>query len=233
MFEPISGYASEPLVSLEEACKPLLRIVNCLSSYVSRAKQDSICPADGLTQDESAAIRLYTMEWDEKDDNTNGSLYYHLNDTLRKPGRSGLQSWYRYLKLFLTALVKLPIEQDVIAWRGIRNDQSAEYPKGAKFVWWGFSSCTTSLDILESDLYLGKVGKRTLFSIQTFNGRRVRNHSDYAAEDEILLLPGTYFEVMSQLNPAQDLCIIHVKQQRPPYELLEHPFEGKCVVAQP
>ncbi|CAM2727545.1 unnamed protein product [Rotaria socialis] len=169
MLEPISGYAGGPLLSLEEACEPLLLIVCRLSLYVSRALENSKSHGNSLTRDESAAIRLYTMEWD-------------------------------------------------------RVDNMAD---GAKFPWWGFSSCTTSLDILEFDIYMGKVGKRTLFSIESFNGRRVSNYSDYPTEDEILLLPGTHFEVMSQLNPAQDLWIIHLKQKMPPYNLLEEPFEGK------
>ncbi|CAF1394678.1 unnamed protein product [Didymodactylos carnosus] len=231
-LEPITGYAGEPLLSLEKACEPLLLIVPRLSLYVSRAKEESKDPADNLTPDESAAIRLYTMEWDQDNNIPCASLYFHLNETLRKKDQSELRPWYRYLKLFLTALAKLPPMPVLIAWRGTRNDQRAEYPKGAEFAWWAFSSCTTSLGVLESDLYLGKVGNRTIFSIETFNGRSVRDHSQYATEDEILLLPGTYFEVISHF-PSHDLCIVHLQQKRPPRELLEPPFEGKCVIAQP
>ncbi|CAF1250620.1 unnamed protein product [Rotaria magnacalcarata] len=156
------------------------------------------------------------MEWDRVDNRAEVSLYQHLNRTLRQPDRSELRPWFDYLKLFLTALAKLPPTPVGVSWRGVHEDQSGAYPKGAKFPWWRFSSCTTSLDILESDIYMGKVGKRTLFSIESFDGRRVSNYSDYPTEDDILLLPGTYFEVISQLNPAQDLWIIHLKQQMPP-----------------
>ncbi|CAF1280415.1 unnamed protein product [Didymodactylos carnosus] len=232
-LEPITGYAAEPLLSLEKACEPLLLIVPCLSLYVSRAKEESKDPADNLTPDESAAIRLYSMEWDGEGDIPDASLYFHLNETLRKKDQAELRPWYRYLKLFLTALAKLPPMPVLIAWRGAHNDQSAEYPKGAEFAWCAFSSCTTSLDFLKSDLYVGKVGNRTIFTIETFNGRSVRGHSHYAIEDEILLLPGTYFQVMAQLHPSHDLYIVQLKQKQPPRELLEPPFEGKCVIAQP
>ncbi|CAF3316520.1 unnamed protein product [Rotaria socialis] len=59
--------------------------------------------------------------------------------------------------------------------------------------WWAFSSCTTLLGVLESDLYLGKKSTRTLFSIDSINARTIRGHAHFTTEDEILLLPGTYF----------------------------------------
>jgi hypothetical protein len=73
---------------------------------------------------------------------------------------------------------------------------------------------------------LGNTGARTLFSIETFSGRTIRAHSHFTAEDEILLLPGTFFEVKSRFNPAPDLHIIHLQQKIPPHDLLEPPFEG-------
>ncbi|CAF4280508.1 unnamed protein product, partial [Rotaria sordida] len=88
--------------------------------------------------------------------------------------------------------------------------------------------CTTSLKILQSDLYLGTVGTRTLFSIETINGRVIRSHSHFTTEDEILLLPGTFLEVKSQFNPASDLHIIHLKQKIPPDALFQSPFENIC-----
>ncbi|CAF1621078.1 unnamed protein product, partial [Didymodactylos carnosus] len=84
ILEPIFGYASEPLLSLEEACEPLLPIVVRLPVYIHIAKEESKDPADGLTQEESAAIRLYTIEWDPDDDDPHASLYSRLNRTLKQ-----------------------------------------------------------------------------------------------------------------------------------------------------
>lgn len=226
LLQPISGYASEPLLPLEEACEPLLDIVPRLSTYIWIAKQNSKDPTHDLTQDESAAIHLYTMEWDSGDNQPRGSLYAHLNRTLKEIDRTKLRPWFRYLKLFLTALVKLPLESRQTVWRGVRKNYSEDYPPGTEVTWWGFSSCTTSLSVLESDLYLGNVGTRTLFSIETTNARTIRAHSHFKVEDEILLLPGTVFEVKSRLNPAPDLYLIHLCQKRPPHDLLDPPFEG-------
>lgn len=226
LLEPIFGYADEPLLSLEEACEPLLSIFPRLPKHIQIAKRKSKKPADGLTQDESAAIRLYTMEWDAAPDELYPSFYSYLNQILRSVDRTELRPWFRYLKLFLTALAKLPIQSRQTVWRGVRRDQSADYPEGAGITWWSFSSCTTSLRVLESDLYLGNSGTRTLFSIETFNARSISAHSNFTAEDEILLLPGTFLEVKSQFNPAPDLYVIHLVQKRPPYAMLEPPFEG-------
>ncbi|CAF3047771.1 unnamed protein product [Rotaria sp. Silwood2] len=226
LLEPISGYAHEPLLSLEEACEPLLNIVSRLPVHIWIAKQNSTNPTDDLTQDESAAIRLYTMEWDSNTKAANGSLYAHLNRNLKEIDRTKLHPWFRYLKLFLTALAKLPVAPRQTVWRGLHLNLSKDYLPGDKITWWAFSSCTTSLNVLESNLYLGNVGTRTLFSIEAINGRTIRAHSHFTTEDEILLLPGTYLEVKSQLNPAPDLYIIHLQQRIPPHALLEPPFAG-------
>jgi hypothetical protein len=71
-------------------------------------------PTDDLTQQESAAIHLYTMQFDG-----GPSLYEILNQSLRAENRQELKPWFLFLKLFLTALYKLPSQNKTI-WRGVR-----------------------------------------------------------------------------------------------------------------
>ena len=105
MLKSISHYDREPLVTLEEACKPLETILDDeLPENVKIAKINSKNTKHPLSADDSAAIHLYTMEWNEREN----SLYIILNQTLREPDRSKLRPWYRYMKLLLTALFKLP-----------------------------------------------------------------------------------------------------------------------------
>jgi hypothetical protein len=105
MLKPISGYEREALLTIEEACKPLEDILDHeLKQNISIAKMNSTEPKNGLTPDESAAIHLYTMEWDEREN----SLYMVLNQTLRLADRGKLRPWFKYLKLFLTGFFKLP-----------------------------------------------------------------------------------------------------------------------------
>ena len=100
VLSPIFGYGSEPLLSLEEACQPLLNIVPRLTPHIWIAKGNSKSSSDDLTHDESAAIRLYTMEWIGNEPHSKGSLYIHLNRSLRMKDRTVLRPWFRYLKLF-------------------------------------------------------------------------------------------------------------------------------------
>jgi hypothetical protein len=72
---------------------------------------------------------------------------------------------------------------------------------------------------------LGKKGTRTLFSIETSSGKRIQEHSYFEQEEEILLPPGTYFEVIDKVNPAEGLYIIHLRETEPPYQLLVPPFD--------
>jgi hypothetical protein len=104
-------------------------------------------------------------------------------------------------------------------------DWSFKYPTETKFVWWGVSSCTLSLDILQSDAFLGTQGIRTLFSIECKSGKPIGSHSYFKnSEQEVIIMPGSYFEVMGQLNPAAGLLIIQLKQIDPPIVFVKPPF---------
>lgn len=219
----VVGYANEPLLPLIKACHPLQDIIVNLSFYVHLAINETPeQPPDSLTIDESAAIRLYTIEWD----NGQRSLYSMLNYTLKNDTRENLRPYFKYMKLFLTALSKLPCVPPLTIWRGVTKDLSAQFPPGTSVIWWPFSSCTTELTVLENNMYLGTAGDRTLFSVEVMNGRTIKAHSHFVTEDEILLLPGTQMIVQSQFSPASNLHIIHLKQVKPEEVLLELPFEG-------
>ncbi|CAF4190867.1 unnamed protein product, partial [Adineta steineri] len=217
MLMPIEGYEKMPLVSLEKAVKPLRLLVPDVQRTVWIVKQRCENPLDELSPDESASIMLYTTEGTCRDD----SFYSILNSTLRTEDRTKLRPWFLYLKLVLTALSKLPpIERHTTVYRGIRLDMSREYPQGKTFVWWGFSSCTTSIDVLEQDLFLGKTGPRTVFIIECNSGKSIRRHSYIEKEKEVLLLPGIQLQIIACSSHSDDLHIIQLKEVKPPYHLL-------------
>ena len=133
---PIGGYEDTPIVPLEIAVEPLVPFLPSVQSYAYAAKQR--CkdpPPDGLIIDESASIMLYSMGWKPLDK----CLYVALNATLRSTDRDKLEPWFLYLKLFLTALSRLPSTHRHL-YRGVKLDLSAQYQKGKTIVWWGFSS---------------------------------------------------------------------------------------------
>ncbi|CAF1571980.1 unnamed protein product [Rotaria magnacalcarata] len=221
MLMPIEGHEQMPLVSLEKAVEPLTTIVADIQrkAWVAKEKAEESPSKDGLTSDESAAIRLYTMEWVPQ----NKSLYFALNEFLRwdQPGRHAkLQPFFLYLKLFLTGLSRLPSERRFV-YRGVTMDLSSRYANKTKIVWWGFSSCTASLSVLKADAFLGKTGLRTMFTIDSLTGKDIRAYSDHVIEDEVLLLAATQFEVLSYLEAADGLHMIQLKEIVAKFPLLE------------
>ncbi|CAF4210566.1 unnamed protein product, partial [Adineta steineri] len=228
MLMPIRGYEKMPVVSLEEAVTPLIPILPEIQDYVYVAKQrcESV-PPDGLTQDESASIMLYSMEWEPHEK----CLYFVLNATLRTEDRRKLQPWFSYLKLILTALEKLPSTRCHV-FRGVTSDLTNLYTEGKSFVWWGFSSCTTSIEVLENEQFLGKTGQRTLFTIECDSGKDISRHSYFRKEREVLLLAARQFIVVGCLQPTPGLHMIQLKETKPPITLLQ-PVSNQSVQIKP
>ncbi|CAM4941637.1 unnamed protein product, partial [Rotaria socialis] len=148
-LSPICGYEEMPIVSLEAAVEKLVNILPTIQSHAYVAKQRCKNPTDGLSQDESAAIMLYTMGWEPLDK----CLYVVLNATLRTANRQQLKPWLLYLRLFVSALSRLPPLRETV-YRGIKLDLGPEYKKGETIIWWGFSSCTIDYPMEDEMLLL-------------------------------------------------------------------------------
>ena len=203
-----------PLVTLDVAIKPLIPLVPEIEHMVYTVRGDNNEPADGLTAEESASIMLYSLEWPPP----KRSFYYILNSMLRSTNRQAqLPSWFSYMKLFMTGLAKLRSIPAQHVFRGVKADLRSQYAKGSTCVWWGFSSCTLSADVLESEQFLGKTGPRTLFTITCDSGTSIINHSRFVGEDEILLLPGREFKVSGCLDLGHQLHMIQLREIEPPF----------------
>ncbi|CAF1250215.1 unnamed protein product [Adineta steineri] len=164
-------------------------------------------PPDNLSPDESAAIMLYTLPWQPEKE----SFYSILNSTLRAEDQTNLKSWFWYLKLSTTALSKLSSQRQFL-YRGIKKNPIGDYPQGKPFFWWSFTSCTDSIDVLKSELFLGKTGKRTIFTIDACTGKDIQKHSMVKTENEVLLLPGCQFRVIGTLDVGNDLNMIQIQE---------------------
>ncbi|CAF3411967.1 unnamed protein product, partial [Rotaria sp. Silwood2] len=159
---------------------------------------------------------LYTTEWMQHDQ----CLYVVLNTTLRSEDREQkLKQWYLYLRLFLNALYRLPTVRTT-AYRGVRLNLGKHYSEGETIVWWGFSECTTSVGVLQSEQFLGNTGDRTMFTIQCQTARNIRKHSYFEQEDAVLLMAGTQFKVIGFLD-QRDLHIIQLEETCSPHSLLQ------------
>lgn len=206
---PLKGFENLPVVSLEEATQPLIPHVPELKRMVDIAYKNDVQSDYGLTADESSSIALYTVEWSPP----KNSFYIILNETLRNSDREKLlPPWLLFLKLFMTALSKLPQTGTRTIYRGVNLDLMSKYRQGTKIVWWGFSSCTTNAEVLENNLFLDKNSARTIFTIECDTGKDIRKHSYYQKEDEILLIPGIEFEVVSSMNMGDQHAVIQLKE---------------------
>ena len=119
-FTILTEFMSQKLVSLEDALRPFNSEINDLERYIKEAKTKCTYPSPhGLTRDESASVYIYSMEWGSK------SLYKMINTSLRETRSDSTRPWYSYLKLIITALLKLPIYHGNV-WRGekIKNVSS-------------------------------------------------------------------------------------------------------------
>ncbi|CAF1279078.1 unnamed protein product [Adineta steineri] len=217
MLPPILGYEKEPLVSLEEAIHPLISLVPEVERMAWTVKQKHFNEEHGLTENEAASILLYTMEWEPR----HNSFYIILNNTLQEANRQLLKPWFLYLRLIMTSLAKLTSDSNrLTVYRGVKLDLSAQYEKGSTVTWWGFSSCTTSIDVLSNKQYLGQSGTRTLFNIDCSSAKSIKQYSLFPEDEEVLLPPARQFHVIDSLNAGNGLHIINLKEIKPKFPLI-------------
>ncbi|CAF1167910.1 unnamed protein product [Adineta ricciae] len=203
----IYDYQQHPLLPLEQACQPLHDILGTeLQLYMTIANLNCQQPKHGLTQDESASIYLYTMEWNEP----HHSLHVLLNQALSSLDPNQLQPWLNYLKLFYTALFKLPYAEYDTLWHGVAKDVGEEFREGDEVTWWSLTSMTSSFDALQSPMYLGREEVQTVFSIETKYGKSIREHSHVQNDDEIVLLPGVTVKVVGSSKGEDGIQIVQL-----------------------
>lgn len=216
MLPPIQGYESMPIVSLAQAVDPLVSLIPDVHQMIKRVLKTRGTPANQLTTDESGSIMLYSLEWEPREK----SFYHIFNAALRSVDRNKLKPWFLYLKLLIYSLSKLPVVNQTV-YRGVKADLHELYPQNETCIWWGFSSCSSSMKVLQVDEFLGQNGTRTMFHIESFSGKSISQHSLYPDEQEVLLPPARLFRVVSSLDAGNDLHIIHLKEIQPEFPLLE------------
>ncbi|CAF4172403.1 unnamed protein product, partial [Adineta steineri] len=200
---PVYGFRVAKLVSIEEALQSIQSQIDELSYFIKIAKKHCHYPSEhGLTHDESASVYIYTMEWGEQ------TLYRVLNKTLRNENRHLLKVWFPYLKLFDTALNKLPTVKEVV-WRGVAEDIGKNFTKNQIITWWSISSCSSSVNVIKG--FLENQKNSTTFLIEALNGKKVSGYTEHESEDEIILKMGTEFRVKSNaLDHPNGSYVVHL-----------------------
>ena len=193
---PIFDYEDSPLLTLEEAVD---EITPSIKNYVATAKKKCNRRSILLTRDESASIYLYSMS---------SSLYFHLNDALRAEDREKLKPWFPFLKLFITALKKLPSVTETV-WRGINFDDTSTFADDDEHIWWSVNSCSKALDVVQR--FLGEKG--TVYAINAIDGKDISAFSSNEDEHEVILMPGTCLRRRFQPLIVDDrIFLLHLDQ---------------------
>ena len=200
------GYTAWDVLPIEETMRDVHSLLPQIDRFVKEAKKHCTHPNDhGLSKDEAAALYLYTMDMPE-----NACLYRVLNQTLRLEDRSQVRPWFAYLKLLDSAVSKLPNFKGTV-WRGVDRDVSMAYQKGQKITWWSVSSCSVSVDIINT--FLGQAPQNTLFMIECSTGKSITPFACYQKEQEVILMPGTTLRVVGDpLHHHGGLHVVHLRE---------------------
>jgi hypothetical protein len=216
----LSGLKDAPLLPLPEAvapiesqCPEVIRFAKgCVRSAKQRLAKPEVkaSPYGQLSVDEAGAIMLYTEQFEPV------SLFTVLNETLRNnqdpvSRKQRLKPLLPYLKLLLKGLRKLPPAPASLLFRGIRPGDGEDLytlyktrqEQGLSVSWWGFTSTTRRLQVLENAMFCGGAGSRVMFTIAECKcGVDIRGLSSFAKEDEVVLPPGVEFEIVDVARGA-------------------------------
>jgi hypothetical protein len=194
-------YENFPLRTLEEAVEKIILLIPHAMDYVKIAKKKCNQQSTVLNSDESAAIYLYTMET---------VVFSSLNDALQFEDRYALEPWFAFLKLFMTALKKLPSIKATL-WRGIPGDAHLVSCSHDTRIWRRVTSCSMDFEALK--VRLGEKG--TLFAIDAINGKDVSAFSAFPEEREVILMPGTRIRDKCLPLDTDRLIVAHLEEIDP------------------
>jgi len=196
---PIFDYQNSVVVTLDEAINQLVPLIPQVNDYVTTAKECCNRDSSLLTQDESAAIYLYTLAV---------PFFSSLNITLRTQNRRQFEQWTAFLQLLTTALKKLPSIKTTV-WRGVNFDDTITYVDDDIHIWWGISSCSMDPKIVQP--FVGESG--TVFIIEAINGKDITKFAANPDEKELILMPGTHVRRKADsLNLIDRFFIVHLEE---------------------
>lgn len=186
----VDEYENNETLSLEKVLEPLITTIEQLKFYLKQAKSLSINDTKyGLDKDQSSAIYLYTHDWNKH------SLNHELNKALDSGDKVNIQPWLGFLKLFYSALEKLPVIKQTI-YRRISKDIQVQLKDNSEIVCWQFVSCSTSKDIIENTGDQNYV----VYSIEALSAKSIAEYTSTPHDFEALLLPGTRLRVKSETS---------------------------------
>lgn len=217
--DPLHGVKRAPDCSLEEALDTegvrhetgMTRVRLRAARLEAMRHVETLATSDEglgtMTKDQAAAIHLYTQET---------PVYLTLNRLLRIGDRDRLEPFFCYIKLFLTALHKLPACPGRY-FRGVNADVADQFVVGTSLIWWQFASTTASWRTLEDPNFFEPGETRVLFDLEVRRAVNIARFSAYPREDERLVLAATPLKVVeniegSRLGFLPEVSVVRMKE---------------------
>ena len=209
---------------------------DCAISATELAVSIAVCDASGAdsalysdrvrgsrTAGGIAALQMYTLEF------RGTSVFAALNEALRSKVRARCVPFRRYIWMLMHAMREAPAFDGATIFRGVHEDLRATYKKGRTVTWSGFSSCTSSLDVLQNEQFCGASEERTIFIIALTQGRArsIADVSMVETEDEVLLPPNTRVLVDSTLDAGGGLVLVSLTELEPLDPILSFGTSGE------
>jgi hypothetical protein len=210
----LSGYENLPLVDLISSVASIEQFVSDVHTMVGIIQQTVVCTSKGLTEAESGAIKLLTMEWYP----LSSSFHHVLNQVLRSNNKQMIEPWFPYLKLLFKALSKLDTVTHMIFCR-VSGDKASQYILNATITDWQFHLCTTALSTFDDDEWAANDEMKTLLSVNTITAKDIHEHAFEPTKYQLLLLPGRKFHAESSLDAGNQLRIVQLNELEPDIEL--------------
>lgn len=135
------------------------------------------------------------------------SFYRVLNQVLRDEDRRNALPWFAFLRVFDSALSKLPTVRACV-WRGVSFDVSELYQKNQIVTWWNVSSCSLSVRVVEA--FLKSNDSATLFMIEAVHGGNMSGYTMYSDEEEVILHMSTRLRVKDNALKYGTLSVVHL-----------------------
>jgi TPR repeat protein len=185
--------------------------VSIASGADAAVYSDRVRSRESRTRGGIAALQMYTLEF------SGTSVFEALNEALRSKVRAKCAPFRWYIWMLMHAMREAPAFDVATVYRGVREDLRATYKKGRTVTWHGFSSCTTSLGVLQSEQFCGASEERTIFIIALTQGRArwIADVSMVETEDEVLLPPNTRVRVDSTLDAGSGLVLVSLTELEP------------------
>lgn len=176
----------------------------CLEAAQEKRRND---PSLQIPESELAALSLYTAHSD---------FFRVLNAKLRDSIRESVLPFVDIIWLILLGMSKCPVYVDSdMVFRGVRLDLSSIIKENSVITWHQFTSCSTNMNTMQSALFLGEEGPRSIFLIQmaTTRPRDIAPFSLHPSEREVVFPPNTRFRVVGSAKLGDNLHQYQLREE--------------------